>query len=159
MEAFASNFSAIVIDYDRFAQVSLEERPPSYPLVKTVTPSWDNDARRPGRGLIVEGSTPEKYRHWLQQLIERAIDIPVFGTPVVAINAWNEWAEGAYLEPDVHYGSAYLNATGRALKGALLAKAAPPQATTVLPERARIRPCGPAQDRDDQHPGLTDRAS
>ena len=73
---------------------------------------------RAARGLTFEGVSPSKYQAWLHRLIRRALERPVFGTPIVAINAWNEWAEAAYLEPDVYYGASFLNATARALASA-----------------------------------------
>jgi glycosyltransferase involved in cell wall biosynthesis len=85
-------------------------------LIKTVFPSWDNEARRPGTGMTVHGSTPQKYRRWLTHARKFALQNPIGGQSIVAINAWNEWCEGAYLEPDVHYGAAYLEATSAALR-------------------------------------------
>ena len=107
--------SAQVYAYDDVAVASLAEPVPAYPLVKTIVPSWDNDARRQGAGLVVHGSTPAKYGAWLAALVVRAQEHRFFGEPIVCINAWNEWAEGAYLEPDVYFGAAYLNATARAV--------------------------------------------
>jgi glycosyltransferase involved in cell wall biosynthesis len=104
-----------VIAYEDTVTASLTERPPPYPLIKTAVPSWDNDARREGRGLLLQGSTPAAFQQWVSVLIEQAQAAPVFGRPIVCINAWNEWAEGAYLEPDIHFGAAYLNALGRAV--------------------------------------------
>ena len=110
-------FSGQIFAYDDLVKCSLEESRPPFPLIKTLVPSWDNDARRQGAGLVVHGSTPAKYEAWLSTLVERAQRNPFFGEPIVCVNAWNEWCEGAYLEPDLHFGAAYLNATGRAVAG------------------------------------------
>lgn len=101
--------------YDEVVQASLAEPAAPYPLIRTALPGWDNDARREGAGMALVGSTPSKYQAWLARLIEQSAAHRFFGERIVCVNAWNEWAEGAYLEPDVHYGSAYLNATARAV--------------------------------------------
>ncbi|MEE9332751.1 MAG: glycoside hydrolase family 99-like domain-containing protein [Granulosicoccaceae bacterium] len=111
------SYSGIVHSYNDVIERSLNETPPAFPLIKTVVPHWDNDARREGRGMTLHGSTPDRYGQWLDGAIEYANENPFNDTPMVFINAWNEWAEGAYIEPDVHYGHAYLNATRRAVYG------------------------------------------
>jgi hypothetical protein len=116
LDIYDDAFEADVFAYDDVVAASLSEPEPDFPLIKTAVPSWDNDARRQGLGLTLVGSTPAKFERWLAELIARAT--PVFGARVVCVNAWNEWCEGAYLEPDVHYGAAYLNAAQRAIYGA-----------------------------------------
>jgi hypothetical protein len=79
-------------------------------------PSWDNSARRPYDGHIYHGSTPALFRRWLDRCLERARRHRL-AERFVFVNAWNEWAEGAYLEPDQRYGYAYLDAAKAALAG------------------------------------------
>lgn len=114
MHIFDHDFEAHIYDYSEVVNKSLSYPKTSYPLIRTAAPSWDNDARRQGKGLVLHGSTPTLYERWLHGLIDQASENPFFGETIVCVNAWNEWAEGAYLEPDVHFGSAYLNATARA---------------------------------------------
>ena len=101
--------------YDDLIINNLFKDNPDFDLVKCVLPTWDNEARRTNRGFGFIDSSPSKYQIWLTEAIQYANNNPVQGESIVAINAWNEWAEGAHLEPDVYYGSAYLNATARAL--------------------------------------------
>ena len=117
LEVLDPGFTGHVVAYDDVMAASIGEAPPGYPLIKCVAPSWDNEARRPGRGMVLHGSTPEKYERWLRKAVQFAAAHPTHGESFVAVNAWNEWAESAYLEPDIHFGAAYLNATARALAG------------------------------------------
>jgi glycosyltransferase involved in cell wall biosynthesis len=119
LRIFDPSFSAQVFAYEDVVAAATSRATPDYPLIRTVFPSWDNDARRQGQGATVIGSTPRKYAAWLSQAIAFAQAQPFHGERLAFINAWNEWAEGAYLEPDVHFGGAYLNATARAVTGAL----------------------------------------
>lgn len=88
-----------------------------YPkLYRAVMPMWDNTARRNNKGMIFEGATPDLYQAWLEDVIEESTLRSDLDDKLLFINAWNEWGEGAYLEPDAHYGYAFLNATRKALE-------------------------------------------
>ena len=100
-------------DYLEAAKIMVGHGMPNYPHIKCVMPSWDNDARRPGRGWSFKGSTPTLFGKWLHRAIELAQSKPIEGETFVAINAWNEWAEGCMLEPDIYFGGAYLNEMAR----------------------------------------------
>lgn len=108
-------FTGTVIAYDHIVARAAAQGPEPYPLLRGVMPSWDNDARRQGGGTAYHDSTPAKYEAWLNEAVDYARAHPFRGASIIFINAWNQWAEAAYLEPDVHYGGAYLNATARAL--------------------------------------------
>jgi hypothetical protein len=70
---------------------------------------WDNTARYGMRGRVVKGANPNRFRYWLTQLVDSLQAEPPEHR-LIFINAWNEWAEGAYLEPDERSGYAYLEA-------------------------------------------------
>lgn len=111
----------------------------AYPRVPCVVPGWDNTPRRAGGATIVHGSTPALYGGWLQQAVTRATSPQSALPPLVFVNAWNEWAEGAALEPDQRWGRAYLDATravvdGRDGAAVPAVRAVPAQASPVRDE-------------------------
>jgi len=104
-----------VIEYGDIVERARRTDVPSYDLIRGVFPSWDNEARKPGAGYTFVNATPQRYREWLGLAIDYARKHPVAGESIVFLNAWNEWAEGAYLEPDRRYGYAFLAQTRQAL--------------------------------------------
>jgi glycosyltransferase involved in cell wall biosynthesis len=109
--------TARVYDYEQAWRAFADPPLVGYHRYECVCPSWDNTARRGADSWVLHNSTPEAYQEWLELAIRRTLERPG-SDRLVFLNAWNEWAEGAYLEPDQRYGAAYLEATKRALERA-----------------------------------------
>jgi len=116
VEMVNTRFCGRIFDYADLAAKFSRADETRFRIFKAVMPSWDNEARRPGAGHVYHGATPEAYADWLRS----AAALTVRRRPeerLLFINAWNEWAEGAYLEPDRSHGYAFLRATAEVLRG------------------------------------------
>jgi lipopolysaccharide biosynthesis protein len=114
-KAYVEHF---VVNYNSVIQGMLNRQPADYTRFHCVTPSWDNSARKKKNAFIISGSNPKKYEEWMRKAVERTIRRYEGDERVVFVNAWNEWAEGNHLEPDLEWGRAYLKATLKALESA-----------------------------------------
>jgi len=107
-----------ILDYSSVADHYMEkELTNNYPLFRSLVPTWDNTARYGTEAYALDGFTTSKFQDWLEHLIDYSEQHLPEDRRFVVINAWNEWAEGAHLEPDTRFGYGYLNSVGRALSG------------------------------------------
>lgn len=109
------DFAGSIYDYREVVQYAINRPKKDYRQFRGVMTSWDNTARRRLRGNIFQNATPREYEIWLRAMVAQTEATHAPGERFVFINAWNEWAEGAHLEPDQRNGYAYLEATSRAL--------------------------------------------
>jgi lipopolysaccharide biosynthesis protein len=85
---------------------SYDQNHPAHPCAVV---SWDNTPRRGNDGVVFINSSPDAFRRNLEALRPWLDDRPE-GQGLLFINAWNEWAEGNYLEPDDRFGLGWLEA-------------------------------------------------
>ena len=88
----------------------------SVPYFPHVSIDWDPNPRFPGGPQpCVSDVTPAKFEKFLR-VAKDYVDAHPNQPPLVTINAWNEWAEGSYLEPDTEFGYGFLEAVKRVFK-------------------------------------------
>ncbi|MFL9806331.1 glycoside hydrolase family 99-like domain-containing protein [Vibrio cyclitrophicus] len=116
LNVYNNHFDGAVFNYDDVVEYSLDRiqtmdnKKLASSYYPTVMTGWDNSARKPGKGHVFFGATPRKFQNWLEGCYRWSQNAHPKGAKFVFVNAWNEWAEGTYLEPDKKYGYAYLNA-------------------------------------------------
>ena len=120
VERLNPGFKGRVYDYPavaarKIAELSARTDPRYFP---GVMPAWDNEARKPGAGHVFHNADPLIFSDWTAAAIQTTRRLAPAGERLVFVNAWNEWAEGAYLEPDAWFGHAFAHSVRSAIKAA-----------------------------------------
>lgn len=106
----------LIMDYKLIMERMVNIKKPSYKFFRGVFPAWDNTPRRQNSSAIFINSSPDLYSIFLKITIGLTNAEHTGDEKLIFINAWNEWAEGAHLEPDKKYGLQWLEKTREALE-------------------------------------------
>ena len=88
-----------------------DRRPDVYPQLLA---GWDRSPRSGRQAIIYFNRTPEAFGEAARRCVECVKEKPE-ERRIVFLNSWNEWGEGAYVEPDGEFGEAFLKALAREL--------------------------------------------
>ena len=98
-----------IYDYKTALSLMEEAEPESFDkIIPCVFVRWDNTARRGANGIVIKNNEPNLFEAELMRVkkkLERSGD----NLGMIFVNAWNEWAEGNYMEPDNMHHYAYLD--------------------------------------------------
>ncbi|SEF11804.1 Glycosyltransferase involved in cell wall bisynthesis [Burkholderia sp. WP9] len=148
------DFGGQLFDYTAVVDGDLAKHNDDYawPVHRGAMLGWDNTARRLTDARIFHGATPYGFRHWMKGILEQEQKFNKNNESLIFVNAWNEWAEGTYLEPDQRWGRSYLRAIASA------AESTPGVTMPVLPEGVASQVRGGAM-REQLGNSLTDGGS
>ena len=82
----------------------------------TILPGYDRTARAGKRAIIYHNATPELFRQHVRNTLTY-VENKQDEHKIIFLKSWNEWGEGNYMEPDLKYGSQFLDALRDELKG------------------------------------------
>lgn len=102
-----------VYSYGALANEKMNKLTRDIKTFECIIPNWDNSSRKRIADAI-QNDNPDIYQRWLENaLLKTKSNSPE--EQIVFINAWNEWAEGCHLEPDLRNGKMFLEATLKAV--------------------------------------------
>lgn len=112
---------AYIYNYQRLVQyrecVLNKENKSSVPVHRSCMLAWDNQARRKNGWVTFYAFSLKSLYRWILSIVDRTRKDFEPEERYAFINAWNEWGEGSYLEPDEKYGYANINTISKALYG------------------------------------------
>lgn len=112
----SAKFTNKIFSYPTLVNKMVSKPRPTYKYFRCISPSWDNSARRKENATLYIDNTPELFGVWAKKMVAYTKANLPQNEQLLFVNAWNEWGEGAHLEPDQKYGYAYLEELAKAVK-------------------------------------------
>lgn len=115
---FRKYMGGIVLDKYKYDDIMAhfitpeDYNPKVYPQ---LIPRRDRSPRSGRKAMIYYDSTPEGFRVAAENAI-KCVENRNSDHRLIFLNAWNEWGEGAYMEPDLKYGHGYIDALSSVLR-------------------------------------------
>lgn len=113
-----------IVPAEELWRLSLSRTPGGPVRYRGACHAWDNTPRRGRDGYVILPSRPERYTQHLREVFDLAESSG--HEPLVFLNAWNEWSEGAHLEPGAADGYRWLRCVHDALNGQGVGEPLPP---------------------------------
>jgi len=113
-----TTWDGTLVDYDRTVNWALSKPPPEFRWFRSAMPGWDNSPRRGVRSTVYVNDNTKAFRRWLDGLVDYTYRFGDAEARLLFINSWNEWGEGAQLEPDLDRGDARLQTVAAAVQRA-----------------------------------------
>lgn len=82
-------------------------------VIPSIIPCWDHSPRSGKEALVLTNSTPELFGQHVNNVLNNVVEKE---NKLIIIKSWNEWAEGNYLEPDLRWGTQFLDVLSNKLK-------------------------------------------
>lgn len=100
--------SALKEDYSKainfFTNESFDKSLDIYP---TIIPNWDHTPRSGKKGFLLHNANPDNFSKHVANVFD-ILNFKPKEKQICFIKSWNEWAEGNYMEPDLKFGTKYL---------------------------------------------------
>lgn len=110
---------AFLFDYKKIVEEAVKkievDKKSTKPVHHACMLAWDNAARRKNEWFTYCGFSTRSLYRWILEIVKDAREQFKESERLVFVNAWNEWGEGTYLEPDEKYGYASINTVSKAL--------------------------------------------
>lgn len=119
----ASGFTGAIRDYADLLRQELSQPPAAHLRFRTALPGWDQTCHRGLKGDLYTGASRAGFETWMSHLVGEARQHLPEGARLVFVRSWNDWPQGAYLEPDRRQGHEALRAIRAALSPRTLALA------------------------------------
>ena len=120
-DTYKGDLHPFLYDYNKLVHVIKNEvkvgAPTPVPLYRTTMTAWDNAARRADKWTTFCGFSSKGFYEWASAIAEHANKAHTPEDNFIFVNAWNEWCEGTYLEPDEKYGYNNINTLSKAICG------------------------------------------